>query len=126
MPSKLGNEIRNARLKARIGLRELARRIEKSPTYLVALERADEPPGVTEDTLTAIAAELALSSDVLMTLASKVPAEVKPKTVLEVELYRRVRRLSIERQTALLDLLKADEEHSAPETSQHGRPRDHD
>lgn len=108
MPSTLGAEIRRARLEAGIGLRELARRIEKSPAYLVALERADESPGVTEETLVAIGAELSLSPDVLMTLASKVPAEVKPKTPLEVELYRRVRQLPVERQKALLEALKAE------------------
>jgi hypothetical protein len=42
-----------------------------------------------------------------MTLASKVPAEVKPKTPLEVELYRRVHQLPVERQQASLDALKA-------------------
>lgn len=108
MSSKLGTEIRRARLKAGIGLRELARRIEKSPAYVVAIERADDPPGVTEETLTAIAAEVSISPDVLMTLASKVPAEVKPKTVLEVELYRRVRQLPVERQRALLEALNAE------------------
>lgn len=108
MPSTLGAEIRRARLQAGVGLRELARRIEKSPAYLVALERADESPGVTEETLVAIAAELSLSPDALMTLASKVPAEVKPKTPLEVELYRRVRQLPVERQQALLEALKAE------------------
>ena len=107
MASSLGKEIRRARLRAGIGLRELARRIEKSPAYLVALERAEESPGVTEETLAAIAAELSLSSDVLMTLASKVPAEVKPKTPLEIELYRMVRQLPVKRQRALLDALKA-------------------
>jgi len=93
-------------MKAGVGLRELARRIEKSPAYLVALERADESPGITEETLVAIAVELSLNPDVLMTLASKVPAEVKPKTPLEVELYRRVRQLPVDRQEALLDALK--------------------
>jgi transcriptional regulator with XRE-family HTH domain len=109
MPPVLGKQIRRARLKAGIGLRELARRIEKSPAYLVALEQAEESPGVTEETLTAIAAELSLSPDVLMTLASKVPAEVKPKTPLEVELYRKVRQLPVKRQQALLEALKAAE-----------------
>ena len=125
MASKLGKELRRARLKAGIGLRELARRIEKSPAYVVALERAEESPGVTEETLTSIATELSLSPDVLMTLASKVPAEVKPKTALEVELYRRVRQLPVERQRALLETLKAvdggTENESNEEAEDHGR-----
>ena len=125
MASKLGKELRRARLKAGIGLRELARRIGKSPAYVVALERAEESPGVTEETLTSIATELSLSPDVLMTLASKVPAEVKPKTALEVELYRRVRQLPVERQRALLETLKAvdggTENESNEEAEDHGR-----
>ena len=124
MASSLGSEIRRARLKAGVGLRELARRIEKSPAYLVALERAEESPGVTEETLGAIAAELSISSDVLMTLASKVPAEVKPKTPLEMELYRRVRQLPVERQQALLEALKAVEAKGEADQDKKGGNRD--
>lgn len=126
LPRKLGPEIRRARLKAGIGLRELARRIENSPAYVVALERADDPPGVTEKTLTAIAAELSLSPDVLMTLASKVPDEVKPKTALEVELYRRVRQLPVERQLALLETLKGAEADGGAEDDSDEEAEDHD
>ncbi len=121
MASVLGRQIRRARLKAGIGLRELARRIEKSPAYLVALEQAEESPGVTEETLAAIAAELSLSPDVLMTLASKVPAEVKPKTALEVELYRKVRQLPVERQQALLEALKAEADGEAAHDKKGGK-----
>lgn len=124
MASSLGDEIRRARLKAGIGLRELARRIEKSPSYVVALERAEESPGVTEETLAAIAAELFISPDVLMTLASKVPAEIKPKTPLEVELYRMVRQLPIERQLALLEALKAQDPVETGEKDKKGGSRD--
>jgi transcriptional regulator with XRE-family HTH domain len=124
MASSLGKEIRRARLKAGIGLRELARRIEKSPAYVVALERAEESPGVTEETLAAIAAELSLNADALMTLASKVPAEVKPKTPLEVELYRRVRQLSVDRQRALLEALKGAEAEGEADKDKKGGKRD--
>ena len=41
-----------------------------------------------------------------MTLASKTPISLRPRTPLEVELYRLVLRLPIERQKALLDALK--------------------
>ena len=124
MASVLGRQIRRARLKAGIGLRELARRIEKSPAFLVALEQAEESPGVTEETLAAIAEELSLSSDVLMTLASKVPAEVKPKTPLEVELYRKVRQLPVERQQALLEALTAAEADGGADQNKKGGKRD--
>lgn len=126
MASKLGAELRRARLKAGIGLRELARRIGKSPAYVVALERADESPGVTEETLSSIAAELSLSPDVLMTLAAKVPAEVKPKTALEVELYRKVRQLPVARQQALLESLKAAEAEGVAEYDRGEEAEDHD
>ena len=106
MPSQVGVYIRNARQEVGIGLRELARRIDKSPAYLVALERGDPPPGFTEATLAAIASELDLNMDLLMTLASKMSISLRPRTPLEVELYRLVRRLPTERQRALLDALK--------------------
>ena len=93
--------------RAGIGLRELARRIDKSPAYIVVLERADVPPGITETTLTAIAKEIGLDVDLLMTLMSKVPASVKPKTPLELELYRLIGQLPVERQQNLLESLKA-------------------
>ena len=72
-PSQIGSHIRKTREEAGIGLRELARRIEKSPAFLVALERSEIPPGVTEETLKSIANELNVSIDLLMTLAAKVP-----------------------------------------------------
>ncbi len=55
MPTKLGEFVRKARLDAGLSLRELSRRIGKSPTYLVTLERSDDSPGATEATLEAIA-----------------------------------------------------------------------
>ena len=108
MSSQIGAYIRNARQEAGIGLRELARRINKSPAYLVDLERSDPPSGFTEATLASIASELNLSMDLLMTLACKTPISLRPRTPLEIELYRLVLRLPIERQRALLDALKDD------------------
>ena len=121
MPSQVGSYIRDARQKAGIGLRELARRIDKSPAYLVALERADVPPGITETTLTAIGKEIGLDIDLLMTLMSKVPASVRPKTPLELELYRLIGRLPIERQRNLLESLK-----SEPSAQSIEEPTDHE
>ena len=121
MSSQVGSYIRDARQEAGIGLRELARRIDKSPAYLVALERADVPPGITETTLTAIAKEIGLDVDLLMTLMSKVPASVRPKTPLELELYRLIGRLPIERQRNLLALLK-----SEPSAQSIEEPTDHE
>ena len=113
MPSQVGVHIRDARQRAGIGLRELARRIDKSPAYLVALERADIPPGIAEATLTAIADQLNLDLDLLMALMSKIPASLKPKTPLEFELYRLIRRLPADRQRSLLESLKDRSQYSA-------------
>ena len=121
MPSQVGSYIRDARQKAGIGLRELARRIDKSPAYIVALERADVPPGITETTLTAIAKEIGLDVDLLMTLMSKVPASVKPKTPLELELYRLIGQLPVECQQNLLESLK-----SKPSAQSIEEPTDHE
>ena len=108
MPSEIGIVIRHARLEAGIGLRELARRIEKSPSYLVSLERSEIPPGFTEETLVSIANEIGLSMDILATLTAKVPTSLRPRTPVEAELYRTVRDLSPERQKALLEELKGE------------------
>src|SRR5580765_6390097 len=113
MPSPVGAEIRRAREGAGIGLRELARRIQKSPAFLVELERSETAPGITESTLKAIADELSLDINLLMSLVSKIPASVKPRTPLEIELYSVVRTLSVEQQQALLDSLKAESREGA-------------
>ena len=56
-----------------------------------------------------------------MTLMSKVPASVRPKTPLELELYRMVLQLPSERQQTLLKSLKAE---VAVETAE--EPTDHE
>lgn len=106
MPSELGAIIRGTRQKAGLGLRELARRVEKSPAYLVLLERSETPPGVTEATLRSIGEQLDLNVDLLMTLASKISLSLTPRTPLEVELYRLIMRLPAARQESLRETLQ--------------------
>jgi transcriptional regulator with XRE-family HTH domain len=70
-----GGLLRTARQTQRIGLRELARRIQISPAYLSKIETGQFPPPA-EDRLVAIAAQLNLDPDVLLAQAGRVPADV--------------------------------------------------
>lgn len=102
MSSELGQVIRKRRKALDIGLRELARRIDKSPSFLVGLETGKGKPSASESTLRAIASELDLSADRLITLAGKVPADAAPEDELEAELFRRMKSLSEERKREIL------------------------
>ena len=108
MASELGNLIRTTRQQRSIGLRELARLIERSPAYLVTLEKSDEPPGVSEETLARIANALGLEADALLALAQKTPAAVKPRTPTQIALYRLVQKLSPKRQEQLKQELEGE------------------
>ncbi len=101
MPSELGSIIRKARKAQGIGVRELARRIERSGSFIVRLEKDDPPPSVAEDTLQAIAGELDLDPDQLITLAGKTPSDVRPEDAHEVALYRSVKELDSEQRKKL-------------------------
>lgn len=106
LPSKLGEAMRGAREARGIGLRELARRIDKSPTLLVMLEKNDPAPGVSEETLRGIARELSLNADHLLTLAGKTPDDVVPSDEIEVAIFRLVKQLPSARQGELLAQLR--------------------
>ena len=105
MPSKLGQLIRTTRTAKGISLREFARRIGKSPAFITQLECDDEVPAVAEETLRAVAKELALEPGTLFVLAQRTPRDLIPKTEMEYALYRKVRSLSVAEQRALLDQL---------------------
>lgn len=106
MPSDLGRTIKERRQERGIGLRELAGRIRKSPSFLSTLENADNPPAVAEDTLRAIEQELGFPPHTLVTLAGRTPVEVTPEDPLEVELYRQIKRRSREEKEELLRKLR--------------------
>lgn len=95
MPSKLGRLIRQQRLKKGIGVREFARRMGKSPTFAVMLEK-DEAPSVKEDTLRDIAQILELEIDELLAAAEKLPKQLRPRTQLDFALLRKVRKMNNE------------------------------
>lgn len=109
MSSELGRLVRKRRESLGIGLRELARRVEKSPAFIVAIELDRNPPGVAEETLRDIARELDLDGDLLLTVAGKTPEDVTPKSPLEVALYRRIGELSEDQQRRLLQGLDSGE-----------------
>ena len=106
MASRLGELIRSRREDLGIGLRELARRIGKSPTLVVALELSDDPPSVSEDTLRDIATVLGLNGDELVAAAGKTPVDVTPSSGLEVALYRLISQMSAADQEELLHRLE--------------------
>lgn len=109
MPSELGKFIREKRTAAGLGLRELARRIEKSAPFLTQLELADDPPPASGDTLVAIATALRIDADELFALANKLPRDLAPESSREVALYRKVKALPVEEQLKLLRRLERQE-----------------
>lgn len=94
MPSKLGRTIKKRRVSLGIGLRELARRIGKSPSFVTILENSEDPPTGSQATLRAIERELGFERDELVTLAGKTPEDVAPSDPVEVALYRRVKEMT--------------------------------
>lgn len=109
MPSELGKFIREKRTAAGLGLRELARRIDKSAPFVTQLELDDDPPPASEETLQAIARELKLNPDELFALANKLPRDLAPGTSREVALFRKVKALPAEKQIELLKRLERQE-----------------
>ncbi len=106
MASELGKIIRTARKEREVGVRELARRIERSGSFIVRLEKDDPPPSVAEETLKAIAVELALDADELITLAGKTPSDVRPRDAEDVALYRSVKELNSTQREKLRDYVE--------------------
>lgn len=69
----LGDRIRDARVSDGIALRELARRLDKAPSYISDIEYNRRNPS--EDVLRAICAELNLDFDVMLGLAGRLGDE---------------------------------------------------
>jgi transcriptional regulator with XRE-family HTH domain len=103
MPSDLGQLIRDRRTEKGVGLRELARRINKSPAFQTQLECDEVAPPVAEDTLRAIASELDLDADELLVLASRTPRDLIPQSVLDVALFRKVKGLTEDEKRRMLN-----------------------
>ena len=105
MTSELGRCIREARRAKDITLRELARRVKKSPAFISMLENNDPAPAVKEETLEVLAGELSLDADELLGLAGRVPKAATPESALDVALFRQVHGLSRASKRELLDRL---------------------
>jgi len=102
MASQLGRLISKTRKEKGLGLRALARQIDKSPSFVVMIENDDPAPGVAEETLRRLAEALDLHPDHVITLAGKTPDDVVPSDELEVAIYRLVKRLPKRRKQELL------------------------
>ena len=101
MSSRIGKIIKEARQAQFLTLRELARRIRKSPAYIVSLEREKDPPGISEETLESLAAELDLDLDMLLASVRKTPQKLAPRSSTQVALYRLIGEMPQEKQEEL-------------------------
>jgi transcriptional regulator with XRE-family HTH domain len=72
---KFGAFIRREREAKEIGLREMAKKIGVSPTYLSKVERDEFPPPA-EDKVRKIASVLGLDADELLALAGRVASDL--------------------------------------------------
>ncbi len=108
MASKLGKLVKDARKAKGLGLRELARQIGKSPAYLVSLERHDQSPGISDETLHSLASELGINPDELHAAVRRTPDKVAPRSPTQVALYRLIGSLPQNRQEELKEQLEAE------------------
>ena len=69
----LGEQVREARLEHKLSLRELAKRIERAPSYINDIEHDRRTPS--EEVLVQIAAQLSLDVDLLLAAAGRVSGE---------------------------------------------------
>lgn len=72
----LGKRLLERRIKLGIGLRDLARRVELSPTYLSRIMTGNEQSPPSEDSLRALAKALDVPLDELLCLAGRIPSDV--------------------------------------------------
>ncbi len=84
--STFNEVIKNARQSLDKGLRELAREINLSPSYLSRMEAGDFPPP-SEEVIIKLAKVLKIDSDELLALANKIDPMLKDKINQEPKLY---------------------------------------
>ena len=82
MTDTFGNILNRLRLKAGIGLRELARLIDKSPGYLSDVENNHVPPP-SEEVILTLAAALSVDKNQLLIAARKMDPELSKYVVQE-------------------------------------------
>jgi HTH-type transcriptional regulator, competence development regulator len=105
-PSKLGQLVRSTRESKGFKLREFAREIGKSPSFVVMLEKEPEPPSVAEETLKTVARVLDLELDQLIALSGRIPEDLQHSSQQEIALFRLVKELTPEQQAKLLKKLE--------------------
>ncbi len=88
--SKLAARIRSAREKAGLSLRELARRIEISATYMHQIETGDAPPS--EACLELICEQIGCDFDALMRQSDRIPTDVRRYITKTPGVLERLRR----------------------------------
>ena len=84
MTETFGKKLRDLRIQAEVGLRELARLIEKSPGYISDVEQDHVPPP-SEDVILKIAAVLNVAKKELLTAARKMDPEISSYVAREPE-----------------------------------------
>jgi transcriptional regulator with XRE-family HTH domain len=84
MTDTFGKKLRDFRIQADIGLRELARLINKSPGYLSDVEHDNVPPP-SEDVILKIAAVLNIEKKELLKAAQKMDPEISRYVAREPE-----------------------------------------
>ena len=84
MTETFGKKLRELRINSEIGLRELARLIDKSPGYLSDVEHDHVPPP-SEDVILKIAAALAADKGELLSVAQKMDPELTSYVAQEPE-----------------------------------------
>lgn len=84
MTDTFGKKLRDLRIHADVGLRELARLIEKSPGYISDVEQDHVPPP-SEDVIVKIAAVLNVDKKELLTVAQKMDPEISRYVAREPE-----------------------------------------
>ena len=84
MTDTFGKKLRDLRINADVGLRELARLIEKSPGYISDVEQDHVPPP-SEDVILKISAALNVDKKKLLTAAQKMDPEISRYVAREPE-----------------------------------------
>jgi transcriptional regulator with XRE-family HTH domain len=87
----LGGRVRRARVEAGLGLRELARRLGKTPSYLSDIENDRRVPS--EEVLRALSRELPVEFDELMGLAGRFGEDAErylKRSPAAAKLFRRI------------------------------------
>jgi transcriptional regulator with XRE-family HTH domain len=84
MTEAFGKKLRDIRIHADVGLRELARLINKSPGYLSDVEHDHVPPP-SEDVIVKMAAALGVDKKELLAIAKKMDPEISNYVAREPE-----------------------------------------